>query len=1007
MTQTANAYQNQTQFEALAGGTVTLSGLHTINTGTVILEADGANSVLNVSSLTSFSEANGWTVSTLQATNGGTVQDASLTSLSGVNLDIGGTSTIATAQLTSYTGGSMTISGGSPSFAALATFTSSNITVSGGGTVSLPKVTAYAGSGGNNTFEATGTGSTLTLANLTGVTETSSAYQAQVMFEALAGGTVTLSGLHTINTGTVILEADGANSVLNVSALTGFTEANGWTVSTLQASNSGTVGDGSLATLSNVNLNIAGPGENLTLTSLTSLTSGNITVSAGGKLSLPGITSYAGNGGNNVFEATGTSSTLTLANLTSITETSGSYQAQVMFEALAGGTVTLSGLHTINTGTVVLEADGASSVLNVSALTGFAEANGWTTSTLQATNGGTVGDGSLTGMSNVNLSVGGASTIATAQLASYTGGSMTISGGSPSFAALATFTSSNITVSGGGTVSLPKVTAYAGSGGNNTFEATGTGSTLTLANLTGVTETSSAYQAQVMFEALAGGTVTLSGLHTINTGTVILEADGANSVLNVSALTGFAEANGWTVSTLQASNSGTVGDGSLATLSNVDLNVAGPGENLTLTSLTSLTSGNITVSAGGKLSLPGITSYAGSGGNNTFEATGTGSTLTLANLTSVTETSGSYQAQVMFEALAGGTVTLTGLHTINTGTVVLEADGASSVLNVSALTGFAEANGWTTSTLQATNGGTVGDGSLTGMSNVNLSIGGASTIATAQLASYTGGSMTISGGSPSFAALSTFTSSSITVSGGGTVSLPKVTAYAGSGGNNTFEATGTGSTLTLANLTSVTETSSAYQAQVMFEALAGGTVTLSALTTINTGTVVLEADGANGTLNLSALTEFNEVHGWTNSTLQETNGGTVIDPGLSGLSGVNLVGSSTGTFTISASLGLAITGGTTSVQVGTLEDQGNLGVQNRRHAQSPGGLIGRWLRDPDRGAGEHHRGQRRPAGRHPERRRLPAPGHGGLRQRVGFVAAAPVAGGHVGQPRRRPGGLRQ
>ena len=44
---------------------------------------------------------------------------------------------------------------------------------------------------------------------------------------ALAGGTVTLSGLKTINTGTVVLEADGTGSTLNVPALTSFTEANG------------------------------------------------------------------------------------------------------------------------------------------------------------------------------------------------------------------------------------------------------------------------------------------------------------------------------------------------------------------------------------------------------------------------------------------------------------------------------------------------------------------------------------------------------------------------------------------------------------------------------------------------------------------------------------------------------------------------------------------------------------------------------------------------------------
>ena len=129
--------------------------------------------------------------------------------------------------------------------------------------LSLPGVTGYTGSGGTTTLEATGTDSALTLADLTTVTQPTNNYQAQTNFEALAGGTVTLSGLTTINTGTVVLEADGTASVLNVPMLTTFTEANGWTFSTLQASNSGTVNDGSLATLSNLNLTITGPGENL------------------------------------------------------------------------------------------------------------------------------------------------------------------------------------------------------------------------------------------------------------------------------------------------------------------------------------------------------------------------------------------------------------------------------------------------------------------------------------------------------------------------------------------------------------------------------------------------------------------------------------------------------------------------------------------------------------------------------------------------------------------------
>jgi RHS repeat-associated protein len=558
---------------------------------------------------------------------------------------------------------------------------------------------------------------------------------------------------------------------------------------------------------------------------------------------------------------------------------------------------------------------------------------------LQATGGGTVSDGVLTSLSGVNLTIDGSSTIATAQLTSYAGGSISISGGSPSFAGLTSFNGSDITVSGGGTVSLPGVTGYAGNGNTTTLEATGTGSALTLANLASVTEAASNYPAATQFEALAGGTVTLSGLHTINTGTVVLESDGAGSVLNVSALTGFAEANGWTTSTLQASNGGTVDDGSLATLSNVNVDIIGTAEKLTLNSLTSYGGGNITVSAGATLSLPGLTGYAGNGGTTTLEATGTGSVLTLANLATITESASNYPAASQFEALAGGTVNLPALKMINTGTAVLESDGANSSLNISALTGFSEANGWTTSTLQATGGGAVNDGALTRLSGVNLTIDGSSTIATAQLSSFVGGSISIDGGSPRFSGLTSFNGSDITVSGGGTVSLPAVTGYTGNGNTTTLEATGAGSTLTLPNLATVTEGANNYPAATQFEALAGGSLTLPALKTINTGTVVLESDGTNSLLDLPALTLFDEVNGWTASVLQDSNGGTLIDPSLSGLSGVNLVGDATGTFTITASLGLTITGGTTNVQVGTLVDQGDLSIQNGATLNLQGGLT--------------------------------------------------------------------
>ncbi len=250
------------------------------------------------------------------------------------------------------------------------------------------------------TLEATGTGSTLTLANLASVTEGANSYLAQTQFEALAGGTVTLSALQTINTGTVVLESDGTGSVLNVAALTSFAEANGWTYSTLQASNGGTVNDSSLASLSNVNLTIAaaatinlggltspvatidltvtGTGEHLTLCWSDVVQQRQHHGQRRGDLSLPGVTSYTGNGCHDHAGGDRHRQHADPGQPGERDQGANSYLAQTQFEALAGGTVTLSALQTINTGTVILESDGTGSVLNVAALTSFTEANGWT-----------------------------------------------------------------------------------------------------------------------------------------------------------------------------------------------------------------------------------------------------------------------------------------------------------------------------------------------------------------------------------------------------------------------------------------------------------------------------------------------------------------------------------------------------------------------------------------------------------------------------------------------------
>ena len=54
---------------------------------------------------------------------------------------------------------------------------------------------------------------------------------------------------------------------------------------------------------------------------------------------------------------------------------------------------------------------------------------------------------------------------------------------------------------------------------------------------------------------------------------------------------------------------------------------------------------------------------------------------------------------------------------------------------------------------------------------------------------------------------------------------------------------------------------------------------------------------------------------------------------------MNLAGDASGQFTITSSLGLTITGGTTNVQVGTLIDEGDLGIQGTAILNLQGGLT--------------------------------------------------------------------
>ncbi len=246
-----------------------------------------------------------------------------------------------------------------------------------------------------------------------------------------------------------------------------------------------------------------------------------------------------------------------------------------------------------------------------------------------------------------------------------------------------------------------------------------------------------------------------------------------------------------------------------------------------------------------------------------LEANGSGATLSLPALTGL----GPLQTWLYLEAKQGGQLLLPALATVTSTSqyVQIIADGAGSQIDLSDLTSLAVQQG----DLTVTNQATVLDPKLTSLTNVSVSLDGTGTMAVSQWTTLTDTSVEVTGG--------TTTLSSLT-----SISIP-------SGGGMTLEANGSGATLSLPALTGL----GPLQNWLYLEAKQGGQLLLPALTAIAPPSqyVQIVADGAGSTINLSSLTNFTGTGG---SSLTITNGGTVIDPNLSGLNGVNLIGDSAG-----------------------------------------------------------------------------------------------------------------
>ena len=908
---------------------------------TTTLSATGTGSVLSLPELTTITASTNYGTSVqISSSTGGAVQMPALTQSTGPVTLTSSTGTLGVAALTAFTGGTIAYSGGTMSLPVLAngsnttfnissalalphlatatgavfqisnavTLTLPDLTgadgasleASGGASLTAPILTSYnSGSGYTSTFSATGSGSVLSLPELATITANTN-YGTLVQISSSTGGDVELP-LLTQATGPVELSSGGGTlGVAHLGTFTGGTIADSGGAFSLPA----------LVNADSTTFQISG-GVTLTLPKVNQADAANLEVSGGATLALPILTSYTGGPGfTTTLSATGTGSVLSLPELTTITAST-NYGTSVQISSSTGGAVQMPAL-TQSTGPVTLTS--STGTLGVAALTAF-------TGGTIAYSGGTMSLPVLANGSNTTFNI--SSALALPHLATATGAVFQISNGvTMSLPVLTDVDGASLEVSGGASLTLPDVTSYnSGSGYTSTLSATATGSVLLLPNLTTITANTS-YATSVQISSSTGGAVEMPKL-TQSTGPITLSSSaGTLAVAAVTTFTGGTIAySGGTMnlpvlatgnnSSFEISSGLSLPD--LATASGANFQTSN-GVTLILPALTSADGASFEASGGSSLTVPILLAYnSGSGYVSTLSASGTGSILSLPELATIAANT-NYGTSVQISSSSSGQVKMP-LLTQSTGPVTL-----SSSTGTLAVPDLATFSGGTI----VYSGGTMSLPLLSNASGSTLEI--SSALSFPDLSNASGATFQISNGTTTtLPAVTEADGASFETSGGSSLNVPLLTSYnSGVGYPSTFQATGSGSILTLPFLASIGANTS-YGTLVQVQALAGGDIELPRLAQVTTGPVQLESSGSGSVLDVPILSSFTGSNG---GSLTITSGGTVKDPVLSQINGVSLIGDSNGVFPISSSLGFTISGGTSTVQTGTLLDEGDLGVDS-------------------------------------------------------------------------------
>lgn len=870
-------------FRVRTGGAIDLSALQ--STSRVNFDV-GDSSTQNANAMTSFDSGNVMlgTMATINAT--------SLASFTNSSFDAEQNAVFNAPMLTDITGSTLTLA---PDF----TFTTGSISnidnarifVESGKNFAAVSALTYnmsTGAGARTILEADGPGSVLSLTSLTSmvVNETSSFEDPQTVratdsgvvdlsnvlsaasndlltFHVETAGNINLNALQTTNrvrfdvdiasytlpalvTGNNTRFDVGANNTLTVNAMT--TQDGGSVTldnnSTLNATSLTTLRNTTFTALAGATFNTPGvtdlqgstltldPGFTFTIGSVSNIDNARFFIQGGKTFNSVSATSYDGafNNPQTIMEADSTGSVLDLSTLLSFDVTeSTSFEDELAVVAKNNGSIDLSGVVSASANDLLTFRVQSGGSIDLSSLTSTDRVNfdvDITSYTLPV----------LVTTTNSRYDVGPSSTLNLPMLMSHTGGSFTL-GDSAVLNANAATSVLNTTVNLGqnSTLNVPSVTNFAGS--TITLTPDSTFNAGVLSNIDG---SRFFLAAGASFSGVTATTYT----GTFSNAQVILEADGLDSVLDLSSLTSIQADENTSFEdalTIRAANSGLIDLSSLDSLTSNDLVQVQvqTGGNVDLSALTSTnrvlfdvdvtsytlpallttTNSRYDVDASSTLNLPVLTSH--NGGAITLGDT---ATLNANAATSITNTTLSLAQNSVLNAtsvtnFAGSTVTITADNTFNSGSlsnidgsrffvtaggsfsnvtattyngtksgaqVIFEADGLNSMLDLSSLTSVQVDENTSFEdvlTIRAANNGFIDLSSLDSLASndrVQVQLQSGGDIDLDSLSSVSRGLFDIDITTYDLPALASASATIFDINNGSTLNLPMLTAATGS-----------------------------------------------------------------------------------------------------------------------------------------------------------------------------------------------------------------------------------